>query len=86
MPAQQWEDEAGGREEAGRVREPRNGSRRGQEASSQAVLRGKPTVCTHRKAAVLGASGRVPRTPPGSESGACMHRGHAGTWERPLSP
>jgi len=31
VPAQQWADEAGVREEAGRVMEPRNGSRRGQQ-------------------------------------------------------
>jgi hypothetical protein len=37
--------------------------------------RGKPTVCTRWKAAVLGARWRVRRTPPGSESGACLHRG-----------
>ena len=39
-----------------------------------------------RKATVLGARGRVRRTPPGSESGACIHRGSSGTWESPLSP
>jgi len=26
------------------------------------------------------------RTPPGSESGACSHRGNLGTWESQLSP
>ncbi len=49
-------------------------------------MRGKPTVCTHRQAAVLGACGRVPRTPPGSESGACMPRGNSETWESQWSP
>src|SRR5262249_49804497 len=29
---------------------------------------------------------RVRRIPPGSESGACLHRGNAGTWEHHLSP
>ena len=29
---------------------------------------------------------RVHRTPPGSESGACLHRGSSGTWENHLSP
>ena len=48
--------------------------------------RGKPTVCKRWKAAVLRAVGRVRRTPPGSESGACLHRGNSGTWESHLSP
>src|SRR6266446_2064356 len=51
-----------------------------------AVSRHKPTVCQRRKAAVLGAVGPVRRTPPGYESGDCLHRGSAGTWEHPLSP
>ena len=55
--------------------EPRNG-----------YSRGKPTVCKRWKAAVLSAGGRVRRTPPGSESGACLHRGNSGTWESHLSP
>jgi|SRR6266487_7155796 len=50
------------------------------------VSRRKPTVSSGRKAAVLGATWRVPRTPPGSESRACMHRGDWGTWENHLSP
>jgi hypothetical protein len=50
------------------------------------VQRGTPTVSRGRKAAVLGAGGRVRGTPPGSQSGACMHRGSSGTWESPLSP
>src|SRR5262249_21436272 len=50
------------------------------------VRRGKPTVSTGRKAAVLGAVWRVRRTPPGSESGACVQRGNSGTWESHLSP
>ena len=45
-----------------------------------------PTVASGRKAAVLGAGGRVRRTPPGSKSGACLHRGSSGTWESHLSP
>src|SRR5258705_1080716 len=48
--------------------------------------RGKPTVCKRRKAAILGAVWRVRRTPPGSESGACIQRGNSGTWESHLSP
>jgi hypothetical protein len=48
--------------------------------------RGKPPVCKRRKAAILGAVRRVRRIPPGSESGAGIQRGNAGTWESPLSP
>src|SRR5215470_7780816 len=66
---------AGCSEEIGRVMEPRNGERRGQ-----------PTVCSGRKAAVLSAPWRVRRTPPGSESGACLHKGNSGTWESHVSP
>src|SRR5712691_9903847 len=66
---------AGCSEETGRVIEPRN-----------VYSRGQPTVCKRRKAAVLGAVGRVRGTPPGSESGACVHRGNSGTWESHLSP
>src|SRR5713226_5366317 len=52
----------------------------------KAGTRGTPTVSSGRKAAVLGAGGRVRRTPPGSQSGPCIHRGSSGTWESPLSP
>ena len=75
VPPRQGPYGAGWSEETGRVLEPRNGESRRQ-----------PTVCTRRKAAVLGAGWRVRRTPPGSESGACLQRGHAGTWERHRSP
>ena len=51
-----------------------------------AVLRQKPTVCMRRKATILCAVWQVHRTPPGSESGACLHRGSSGTWENHLSP
>src|SRR5262250_1560038 len=54
--------------------------------SLQRVRRGTPTVSTGRKAAVLGALWRVRRTPPGSESGAWLHRGNSGTWESHVSP
>ena len=54
--------------------------------SLKAVSRGEPTVSSDRKAAVLGAVWRVRRTPPGSESGACLQRGNLGTWESHLSP
>src|SRR6266849_8795644 len=64
---------AGCSEKVGRVMEPRNGYSCGQ-----------PTVCTHWKAAVLDACWRVSRTPPGSESGACLQRGNSGTWESHL--
>ena len=53
-----------GRPEQGRVVDTR--------ISCKAVVRGKPTVSSGRKAAVLGARRRVPRTPPGSKSGACI--------------
>jgi hypothetical protein len=54
--------------------------------SRQAVGRGTPTGASGRKAAVLDATGRAPRTPPGSERGACLHRGSSGTWESHRSP
>src|SRR2546425_5406018 len=54
--------------------------------SLKAVTRGKPTVSSGRKAAVLDATWRVHRTPPGSKNGACIHRGSSGTWESHLSP
>ena len=50
------------------------------------VQRGTPTVSSGRKAAVLGATWQAPRTPPGSQSGACMQRGSLGTWESHRSP
>src|SRR5215475_2566663 len=50
------------------------------------VARETPTVSRGRKAAVRGAPGRVLRTPPGSESRACLQRGNSGTWESHLSP
>src|SRR3989442_5635984 len=50
------------------------------------VRRGKPTVSSGRKAAVLDALWRALRTPPGSKSGACIHRGSSGTWESHVSP
>jgi hypothetical protein len=50
------------------------------------VSRRKPTVSSGRKAAVLGATWRVPRTPPGSESRAGIQRGDVGTWENHLAP
>jgi hypothetical protein len=48
--------------------------------------RPKPTVGRDGKAAVLEAIWRGCRTPPGSERGAGLHRGDAGTWESPWSP
>ena len=55
MPTQQWEYEAGGSEEAGRVMEPRNAYHSGQQDISHGVQRGKPTVSNNRKAAVPAA-------------------------------
>ena len=40
----------------------------------------------HRKAAVLAASRQAERTPPGSEKGACVHRGNSGTCESHMFP
>jgi hypothetical protein len=75
VPPRKGPYEAGCSEQAGRGIEPRN------------VYRGgAPTVSSGWKAAVLGALGRVRRTPPGSKSGACLHRGNAGPWESHLSP
>src|SRR5919201_5703587 len=54
--------------------------------SLKAVARGTPTVSSGRKAAVLKAQGRAVRTPPGSQSGACIQRGSSGTWASHLSP
>ena len=54
--------------------------------SLKAGSRGTPTVSSGRQAAVQSASGQVLRTPPGSQSGACMHGGNSGTWESHLSP
>ena len=70
VPPRQGPYGAGCREERGRVSEPRTGE-----------SRGKPTVASGGQAAVLGALWRVRRTPPGSESGAGLQRGHSGTWE-----
>ena len=75
VPPRQGPYGAGGSEKRGRVMEPRNGERRGQ-----------PTVFSGRPAAGLGAPGRARRTPPGSESGAWLHQGHAGTGESHVSP
>ena len=48
---------------------------------------GKPTHCMQRKAAVLSCDmASEEGTPPGSESGACTHRGNSGTWESLLLP
>jgi hypothetical protein len=68
------------------VREPRNLESRGPQDPPHGGAREQPTVCSDRKAAVLEAPRRVSRTPPGSESGACLHRGDAGTWESQGSP
>jgi hypothetical protein len=86
MPPRKGVYGAGGSEKAGRVMEPRKEYSRGQEDSPHEGLRGKPTVSSGRKAAVLGATWQASRTPPGSKSGACIHRGSLGTWESHLSP
>ena len=48
--------------------------------------RGKPTTSTGRKAAALYAIRRGYRTPPGSETRACIHRGNLGTREIQMFP
>lgn len=52
----------------------------------KAVVRGTPTVASGRKAAVPSAPRPGVGTPPGSQSGACLQRGSAGTWESHRSP
>ena len=52
VPPRKGPYEAGWSEKAGRVMEPRNVYSRGQEDIPQAGSRGKPTVCSGRKAAV----------------------------------
>jgi hypothetical protein len=47
---------------------------------------GKPTLLMARKAAVLTERRRSGRTPPGSESRACIQRDNSGTWEGRMSP
>ena len=46
----------------------------------------KPTACTRWKAAVRDALRRAFRTPPGSETRACSHRGSLETWESQWFP
>jgi len=43
-------------------------------------------ILMRQKAAVLKALWQVIRTPPGSESGACIQRGNLGTWENHVFP
>ena len=49
-------------------------------------MAGKPTPSLRWKAAVLDTKRRVSRTPPGSKSGACTHRGSLETWESLMFP
>jgi len=65
---------------------PRNRESRGPQDHPHVVEREKPPACSGRQAAVLAAPRRVSRTPPGAESGACLHRGDSGTGESPWSP
>ena len=86
MPAQQWEYEAGVSEEVGRVIEPRNVESRGQKDSlSEVEAKSRRFASTGRQQSWVRYR-RVRRTPPGSESGACLQRGNVGTWENHLSP
>ncbi len=61
--------------------EPRNAYYGGQQDIPHKMSRGKPTVSKNRKATGPDTVWRVDGTPPGSKSGACLHRGHSGTWE-----
>ena len=87
MHPQSWAYGAGWNEDAGRVSAPRPAERRGHQVDPefpQGTLAGCPWPA---QATVPGvAPGRVRRTPPGAESGACLQRGRAGTGERPRSP
>ncbi len=49
-------------------------------------LEGKPTVLIRWKAIALNTQRQVFRTPPGSETRACTHRGSSGTWEVQMFP
>jgi hypothetical protein len=66
--------------------EPRKMESWGLQDHPHGVARAKPTVGRGRPAAVLGTPRRVSRTPPGSASGACLHRGESGPGESPWSP
>ena len=79
--------EAGCSESAGRVNEPRNVYGRGRKDRPSGNREGESRrLGKVRKAAVLGTLWQVCRTPPGSKSGACTHRGNLGTRESQLSP
>jgi hypothetical protein len=87
VQTQQWEYEAGWIEDAGCVLSP--------EIDLVVVTRIISLVYWERKAdafhTVEGSSfgcaiGDVPRTPPGSETRACIHGGSLGTWEVQMLP
>jgi hypothetical protein len=86
VPTPSGASEAGRHEETGRVMAPRHLYARGHQEHPHDVQRGKPPGSWHRKAAVPETRWRADGTPPGSESGAGLARGHSGTWESPLAP
>ena len=80
----------GGRSWRERGGRPREGAPQGGESwSAGAPQRGRGTSrrCARTgRHPSWGRYRRGRRTPPGSESGAGLQRGHAGTWEHPRSP
>ncbi len=80
--------EAGRSEGAGRVIEPRNSLVVVIGITSLGNRRGKADGLFMLEGGSFGGdnSGDVLRTPPGSKSGACTHRGNSGTWESRLFP
>ncbi len=54
---------------------------------NRASWRGKADAVPLRgRQQFIGAPWRVPKTPPGSETRACIHKGSSGTWESRRSP
>jgi len=87
VQTQQWEYEAGWTKDVGCVLSP--------EIDLIVVTRIISLVYWERKADALHtaegssfgcATGDVPRTPPGSETRACIHGGSLGTWEVHMLP
>ena len=79
--------EAGRSEGAGRVIEPRNSVVVVIGITALGSQRGKADGVSIPEGSSLGGRyGDVLGAPPGSESGACTHRGNSGTWEGLLPP
>jgi hypothetical protein len=84
--SQSWGYGAGCREKAGRVIEPRHVYSRGQKDRHWLVSGESRRVASGGRQQSWMRDGDPCGTPPGSQSGACVHRGHSGTWERHDSP